>query len=200
MRKFQMMILGMMLLSWALASCSSSAPSFRGTVLDPGRTVQDFSLTDQNGQVFRLSDAQGKVVLLFFGYTFCPDVCPTTLGTWKQVHDALGKDAENVRFVFITVDPERDTAEQLKGHVQLFNEDFIGLTGSLAELTPVYQDFGVFFEKDTETESAAGYLVNHTASAFVIGPDGVWRLRHSFGTPEEDIVHDIQQLLKEAGN
>mgnify|MGYP001819707206 CR=1 FL=1 len=200
MRKIQNLLLGMMFLSWALTSCSSPAPSFRGTVLDPGRTVQDFSLTDQNGQTFSLSEAQGQVVVLFFGYTFCPDVCPTTLGTWKRVHENLGKDAENVRFVFITVDPERDTPEQLKGHVELFNKDFIGLTGSMDALTPVYQDFGVFFEKDTETESAAGYLVNHTASAFVIAPDGLWRLRHSFGTPAEDIVHDIQQLLKESGN
>jgi protein SCO1/2 len=180
----------------ALSACTAAAPSFRGTVLDPARPVQDFSLTDQNGQSFRLSDQQGSMVLLFFGYTYCPDVCPVTLGTWKRVHEELGDDAGNVRFVFITVDPERDTPERLKQHVEGFNNEFIGLTGTPEELKPVYQTFGVFFEKDAETESAAGYLVSHTASAFVVDPEGQWRLRHSFGTPVDDIVHDIKQLLK----
>jgi protein SCO1/2 len=147
-----------------------------------------------------LSDQRGQVVLLFFGYTFCPDVCPTTLGAWKRVHEELGKDAQDVRFAFITVDPERDAPERLKAHVETFSEDFVGLTGTPEELQPVYNAFGVYFEKDAETESAAGYLVNHTASAFVIGPDGQWRLRHSFGTPVEDVVHDIRELLKESKN
>jgi protein SCO1/2 len=179
---------------WGLAACTSS-PSFRGTVLDPPKPVQDFTLTDQNGGNFRLGDQQGNVVLLFFGYTFCPDVCPTTLGTWKRVHETLGAEAQDVRFVFVTVDPERDTPERLKQHLEAFGSDFIGLTGSPEELQPVYQAFGVYFEKDVETESAAGYLVNHTASAFVVDPEGRWRLKHSFGTSVEDIVHDIKQLL-----
>jgi protein SCO1/2 len=184
------------LLSWALTACGSGEPSFRGTALDPARDVQDFSLTDQNGQPFRLSEQKGQVVMLFFGYTFCPDVCPTTLGTWKAVHNELGGDAENVLFVFITVDPDRDTPERLKNHVELFNADFIGLTGTPEELAPAYRTFGVYYEKDAETESAAGYLVNHTASSFVVDRDGKWRLRHSFGTPAEDIAHDIKQLLR----
>jgi protein SCO1/2 len=184
------------LVGGVLAACGPDDASYRGTVLDPARTVQDFSLTDQHGQPFRLSDQRGKVVVLFFGYTFCPDVCPTTLGIWKRVDEALGEDAENVRFVFVTVDPERDTPEQLKQHVGIFNKDFVGLTGALAELTPVYQTFGVYYEKDAETESAAGYLVNHTASAFVVDSEGQWKLKHSYGTPEEDIVHDIRQLLE----
>jgi protein SCO1/2 len=178
-----------------LVACGPDDASFRGTALDPARPVRDFVLTDQHGQPFRLSDQHGKVVVLFFGYTFCPDVCPTTLSIWKRVDEALGEDAENVRFVFVTVDPERDTREQLKQHVEIFNKDFVGLTGALEDLTPVYQTFGVYYEKDAETESAAGYLVNHTASAFVVDGEGQWRLKHSFDTPEEDIVHDIRQLL-----
>lgn len=179
---------------WVLVACASS-PSFRGTVLDPPKSIQDFTLTDQNGGTFRLGDQQGNVVLLFFGYTFCPDICPTTLGTWKRVHETLGADAQEVRFVFVTVDPERDTPERLKQHLEVFGSDFIGLTGTPEELQPVYQAFGVYFEKDAETESAAGYLVNHTASAFVVDPEGRWRLKFSFGTSVEDIVHDIKQLL-----
>jgi protein SCO1/2 len=192
MRKYWMVLC----LSLLLAACGRSAVAFRGTLLDPPPPVQDFTLTDQHGQPFRLSDHQGQVVLLFFGYTFCPDVCPVTLGIWKRVHEALGEDARQVRFVFITVDPERDTPERLRQYLAILNEDFIGLTGMPEVLQPVYQTFGVYFEKDSATESAAGYLVNHTASAFVVDRAGQWRLRHAYGTAAEDILHDIVQLLK----
>jgi protein SCO1/2 len=185
-----------LLLGWTLAACSGADVEMRGTVLDPPRSVDDFTLIDQHGQPFHLSDQRGRVVLLFFGYTFCPDVCPVTLGTWQRVHEELGQDAEDVRFVFVTVDPERDTPERLRQHVEIFNKDFYALTGTSDELTPVYQTFGVYFEKDTAAESAAGYLVSHTASAFVVDRDGYWRLRHAFETPVDDVVHDIKLLLK----
>lgn len=189
---------GLLVLSvWlgVLVACESAAPAFRGTVLDPARPVEDFTLTDQQGETFQLSNQRGQVVVLFFGYTFCPDVCPTTLATWKKVHEALGEDADQVRFVFVTVDPARDTPERLGEHVERFNPDFVGLTGPVEALEAVYQTFGVFYEKDTASESAAGYLVSHTASVFVLDTEGNWRLHHSFGTPVEDIVHDIRQLL-----
>jgi protein SCO1/2 len=194
MHKLTLMILA--LASWTIVACGPEEPTYRGTQLDPARPVEDFVLTDQRGEPFHLGDQRGKVVVLFFGYTFCPDVCPTTLGTWKRVHESLGEDAQDVRFVFVTVDPERDSPEQLKRHIETFNPDFVGLTGALEELTPVYQTFGVFYEKDTQIESAAGYLVNHTASIFVVDPAGKWRLKYSFGTEVEDIVHDIRQLLR----
>lgn len=178
----------------ALTACGG--PSFRGSVLDEPVQVRDFVLVDQNGDSFWLSDQQGNVVLLFFGYTQCPDVCPTTLATWRQVHEALGDDAERVRFVFVTVDPERDTPERLGLHVNAFNPDFIGLTGTPEGLAPVYEIFDVYHEKDTESGSAAGYLINHTATTFVLDPEGRWRLRETFGTEAEDIVHDIRQLLE----
>ncbi len=177
-----------------LAACGP--PSFRGSELDEPVAVPDFTLTNQNGQPFHLSDQQGNVVLLFFGYTSCPDVCPTTLATWRKIHRALGDDAERVRFVFITVDPERDTAERLGMHVRAFNPDFVGLTGTVDQLEAVYDIFDVYHEKDTSSGSALGYLVNHTATTFVIDPEGQWRLRETYGTEAEDIVHDIQQLLK----
>lgn len=196
MHRVSFLVIGALVLTaWALSACAAGPPSFRGTVLDPPQPVQDFTLTDQNGQPFRLSDQQGNVVLLFFGYTFCPDVCPMTLSTWKRVHEALGADAQGVKFVFVTVDPDRDTPERLKQHVEIFNSEFVGLTGTAEDLQPVYRTFGVYFEKDTETESAAGYLVSHTASAFVVDPKGMWRLKHGFGTSVEDVVHDIKQVL-----
>jgi protein SCO1/2 len=176
-----------------LAGCGG--PSFRGSVLDEPVLVPDFTLTDQSGQNFRLSDQRGNVVVLFFGYTQCPDVCPTTLATWRQVHEALGADAAKVRFVFVTVDPDRDTPERLGMHVNAFNPDFVGLTGDQEQLEAVYDVFDVYYEKDDSSGSAAGYLVNHTATTFVIDPEGQWRLRETFGTEVENIVHDIRELL-----
>ena len=182
-----------LLLLLSVTACG--APSFRGSVLDEPVDVPDWTLTDENGDPFRLSDQQGNVVLLFFGYTSCPDVCPTTLATWRKIHEALGDDAQRVRVVFVTVDPERDTSERLRMHANAFNPDFIGLTGTPEELDPVYKAFDVYYEKDTSSGSALGYLVNHTATTFVLDPEGQWRLRETYGTEAQDIVHDIQQLL-----
>lgn len=183
-----------LLLAVTLTACGGR--SFRGSVLEEPVAVPDFALTDQRGETFRLSDQRGKVLVLFFGYTQCPDVCPTTLATWRKVHEALGDDAGRVRFVFITVDPERDTPERLGLHVGAFNPDFVGLTGATDELQVVYEIFDVFFEKDTSSGSAAGYLVSHTATTFVLDPKGRWVLRESYGTPVDDLVHDIRQLLE----
>jgi protein SCO1/2 len=165
-------------------------------VLEEPVAVPDLALADQHGGTFHLSDQRGSVVLFFFGYTQCPDVCPTTLATWRKVHQALGDDAERVRFVFVTVDPERDTPERLGLHVGAFNPDFVGLTGTQEELEAAYAIFDVYYEKDTSSGSAAGYLVSHTATTFVLDPEGQWRLRETYGTEVEDIVHDIRQLLK----
>jgi protein SCO1/2 len=195
-RRIALFSLAVLLAGLFLPACSANAPTFNGTVLDPPKPVADFSLTDQNGGTFRLSEQRGHVVMLFFGYTFCPDVCPTTLAKWARVHEALGQEAQDVRFVFVTVDPQRDTPERLGQHMAVFNADFIGLTGPDDELEQVYQDFGVYHEKDTSTASAAGYLVSHTASAFVVDKEGRWRLVHSFDTPSDEIVHDIRQLLR----
>ena len=172
-------------------------PSFREPALETSELMPDFTLRDQHGQPFRLSAQRGRVVLLFFGYTYCPDICPTTLAMWRQVHDALDDDAKRVRFVFITVDPERDTPERMGKHLAVFNPDFIGLTGPPDKLEPVYQAFDVSREKVFAGGSASAYLMNHTATGFVIDPDGQLRLSHGYFTPPEDIAHDIRQLLRE---
>jgi protein SCO1/2 len=112
------------------------------------------------------------------------------------VHEELGEDAQQVRFVFVTVDPDRDTAESLRAHLELFSADFIGLTGRLEELEQVYQAYGVFREEEPLPDSELEYQVIHTSSAYVIDTEGYWRLRHMFATPVEDVVHDIRQLLE----
>ena len=123
-----------------LAGCG--AEPFKGTEL-PEMQFNDFTLTDQRGNSFTLSEQRGKVILMFFGFTFCPDVCPLTLSTWKRVLDLLTpEEREKTEFVYITVDPERDTPEKLGSHLKVFSEKFIGLTGTKEQLDEVYRNYG----------------------------------------------------------
>lgn len=190
-------IVAIVAMGLVLPACGAAPKlNFSGIEMEPPVPAPDFTLTDQYGRPFTLSEQKGNVVLLFFGYSSCPDVCPTTLGIWRMVHEMLGADAARVRFVFVTVDPERDTPERIREHLGLFHPDFIGLTGSPAELEHVYAAYGVVREKVDAPESGMGYLVNHTASDFLIDTQGIWRVRHVFGTPAEEIVHDVKLLLQ----
>jgi protein SCO1/2 len=170
--------------------------TFQGSLIDPPVKAAEIQLTDQNRETFHLSDQQGKVVLIFFGYTHCPDVCPVTLTKYKQIKEQLGDQADGVRFVFITVDPERDTPEILGKHVANYDPGVVALTGSRAELEPVWKSYGVYQAK-SETESAAGYLVDHTTRIYAIDTQGNWRLTYAFEMPSEAILEDVRQLLKE---
>lgn len=170
--------------------------AFHGTVINPPLPVTDFSLQTANGESFRLSDQQGKLVLLFFGYTSCPDVCPTTLATFKQARERLGNDAQKVRFVMITADPDRDTPEKVAAYVAQFNSEFIGLSGSLADLESIWKELGVFVEKQ-DSGSAAGYLVSHTSSVYVIDQNGDVLMMLPYGTSAIDMADDLAQLLKQ---
>ena len=181
----------------AFAGCHSSGPAFKGTEMPADIPNIDFTLTDQNQKPFTLSDQRGNVTLIFFGFTYCPDVCPLTLSNWKRIAEALASDAAGVRFVYITVDPERDTPEKMREHLAIFSTNFIGLTGALEELLPVYSAFGVYREKEQVSESAAGYIINHTARMFLLDRSGRWRLSFAQDTPVADIVHDIRLLLQE---
>lgn len=170
--------------------------SFHGTVINPPLPVTDFALQTANGETFRLSDAREKIVLLFFGYTSCPDVCPTTLATLKQVFDRLGDDAQKVVVVMVTADPDRDTPDKVASYAAQFNPDFIGLSGSLTDLDAVWKELGVFVEKQ-DSGSAAGYLVSHTASVFVIDQNGNLLMMLPYGTSAIDMADDLTQLLKQ---
>jgi protein SCO1/2 len=139
---------------------------------------------------------RGDIVLLFFGYTSCPDVCPTTLSEMKRVLAELGSNAGQVQVIFVTVDPERDTPQKLRDYVSIFNPAFIGLSGSMEELQEVWSDYGVYREEEQLPNSATGYLVNHTARVYLIDRDGNLRLSYSFGTPTDDFVHDLKILFK----
>lgn len=170
--------------------------TYQGSVLEPALPANDFELTNQDGQPFRLIDQRGKPVLMFFGYTNCPDVCPTTLYEYKQIASNLGEVGDQVVFTFITVDPNRDTPEQLKTYVQGFNPAFVGLTGAEGDLKPVWDAYGVYREVQ-DSDSALGYLVDHTARIYVLDTEGQLRLTFPFGMDVNAMTDDIRHLLDE---
>ncbi|MBK7449248.1 MAG: SCO family protein [Anaerolineales bacterium] len=172
-------------------------PSFRGTLYEePFPVAVDFMLTKADGTQFRLSDQRGKVVLLFFGYTSCPDVCPTTLAEMKMVLDKLGDTSKDVQVVFVSVDPDRDTSARMQTYVEHFNSSFIGLSGSIQELEPIWKDYSITRET-VESDSAFGVIINHTARVFLVDPQGNMHLTFAYQTPVEDIVHDIELLSEQ---
>jgi protein SCO1 len=180
----------------SLAILFAKPPSFNGTSYsEPYPIAPQIELTKSSGETFRLSDQKGKIVLLFFGYTSCPDVCPTTLAELNLVMDNLGNKNESVQVVFVSVDPERDTREKIQKYVEHFNPAFVGLSGSVEDLQSIWTNYGVYREK-VESDSALGYTVNHTARTYLIDADGNLRLSYGFQTPVEDIVSDLKTLLK----
>ncbi|MFZ2489269.1 MAG: SCO family protein [Anaerolineae bacterium] len=158
-------------------------------------SIPDLVLTDQTGQPRSLQEFKGEVVMVYFGYTFCPDVCPTTLTEMKKTFELLGNKAEEVNFVMISVDPGRDTPQALGAYLSNFNPTFIGLSGTPDQIADAALPFGVFYEKHEGT-AATGYLVDHTASVMVLDRQGQLRLIIPFQTPAEDVAADIKQLLK----
>ena len=171
--------------------------SFRGTTFaEPYPVASEIDLTRSDGSRFRLSELRGDVVLVFFGYTACPDVCPTSLAELRQALSELNaRDVERVKVVFVTVDPDRDSPERVQEYVAQFNPAFIGLSGSKTDLEKVWAEYGVYREIADE-QSAAGYIVNHTARVSLVDQQGNLRISFSFDTPVEDIVHDLKLMLK----
>ena len=170
--------------------------TYQGSLIDPPVMAEDFELIDQHNNSFRLSDQRGKVVLIFFGYTHCPDVCPVTLSEFKQVKSQLKGLAENVEFVFVTVDPERDSPEHLSAYLRNFDPEFVGLSGEQTDLEEVWRNFGVYAARQ-DTDTAAGYLVDHTARVYAIDTHGNWRLTYPYGMEIEKIYQDVRHLIRE---
>lgn len=190
-------ILLVVVLAAALSFIFAKPPTFRGTLYaEPFPPAADFELTQADGTQFRLSDQKGKVVLLFFGYTSCPDVCPTTLAEMKMVLDKLGDASKDVQVVFVSVDPDRDTSEKMQAYVEHFNPSFIGLSGSLEELEPIWNGYSIIRET-VEGDSAFGVIINHTARVFLVDPQGNMHLTYAYQTPVEDIAHDINLVLEQ---
>lgn len=188
-------ILALVAVAAALSFIFAKPPSFRGTLYgEPFPAAAEIELTKADGSPFSINDQRGKIILLFFGYTSCPDVCPTTLAEMTQVMNGLGEASKDVQVVFVSVDPQRDTPEKIQEYASRFNSTFIGLSGTQEELEPIWQSYSIF-RAEVESDSAMGVIIDHTARLYLIDPDGKLRLSYAYATPVEDIVHDIELLL-----
>ena len=185
----------------ALAGCDRSAPAapahhFNAVDLTGASYAQQFSLPDFDGKVRTLADFKGKVTAVFFGYTQCPDVCPTTMHDLGDAMKQLGPLADKVQVLFITVDPERDTPQLLSQYVPAFDKRFLGLTGTLPEIDKTAKDFHVYYQKVPGTAKGS-YSMDHTAGLYIYDPEGRIRVFASNTAPLDSIVHDLKILLRQ---
>ena len=182
-------------LSALLVACGENKPQFSSVDLTGADYAKDFQLPDQDGKVRSLKDFQGKVVVLFFGYTQCPDVCPTTMTELAQVKKELGAEGDKLQVLFVTVDPERDTPQVLKGYMANFDPSFIALRGTPEQLAAMAKDFKVFYKK-TEGKTPTSYSMDHSAASYVYDTKGQLRLYTRFGSGAQALASDIKLLLK----
>jgi protein SCO1/2 len=178
----------------AVAACSKPPAQFDSVDITGADYAKDFHLADASGRPRSLADYRGKVVLIFFGYTQCPDICPTTMADLKNVMQTLGPDADRVQVLFVTLDPARDTGEILAQYVPSFDKRFVGLRGDEATTAQTAKDFKVFYQK-VDGKTPDGYTLDHTAGTYAFDPDGHVRLfiRQSVGA--QAIAHDVRLLL-----
>lgn len=184
-------------LAFSLAACDKlpgKQASFQNTDVTGLDYAKGFSLTDFNGKPRTLADYKGKVVVVFFGYTQCPDVCPTTMAEMATVMQKLGPQADQVQVLFITLDPERDTPQLLASYVPAFDKRFMGLYGTLEQTAKTAKDFKVFYSK-VPGSSPGSYTIDHMAGSYVFDRDGRLRLFIRHGGSADSIVHDVRQLL-----
>jgi protein SCO1/2 len=184
----------------ALAGCGSSEPpappppQFLATDITGAPWGHDFRLTDHTGKVHTVADFRGKLVAIFFGYTHCPDVCPTTLSDFAMAIRDMGAEGEKVQVLFVTVDPERDTPELLAKYVPSFNPTFLGLYTDPASLAQLAKDFKVVYQK-TSVKGPTSYLIDHSAGTYVFDAQGRIRLHIAYGTGPKAIAQDLRTLL-----
>ena len=172
--------------------------AFRGSLVNPPVPAPDFTLNDQYGRPFQLSDQKGKLVLIFFGYTNCPDVCPTTLAQFAQVRTQLGSQAERVRFVFVTIDPERDTPERMKTYLGAIDQNIVGLSGSLANLDLAWRGYGVYHQEQPSSSTGNSLdVIEHSAPVYLVDTRGNLRLTYPPVPTADDLLQDIRYLLRE---
>ena len=183
------------LLALVVATCGPDHPRFQTSDVTGVAFGRDFQLTDHNGKTRTLADFRGKVVVVFFGYTQCPDVCPTTLSDLAAALQNLGADANRVQVLFVTVDPERDTPELLSHYVPAFNPTFLGLSGDAAATAATAREFKILYQKQPGS-TPGSYAMEHSAGTFIFDPQGRLRLFASHGQGPDVFAHDIRELLR----
>jgi protein SCO1/2 len=183
------------LASLSLAGCGAGGPKFESSDVTGSSFGHDFTLEDPDGRQRTLADFRGKAVVVFFGYTQCPDVCPATLATLAEAMKRLGPDADRVQVLFITVDPERDTAALLKQYVPAFDPHFLGLRGDAAATARTAKEFRIIYEK-VPGPTPGSYTMDHSAGSYVFDPQGRLRLFVSNGQGPDVFAHDLRELLR----
>lgn len=180
-----------------LTACSKGKPEFRGVDISEVDYARDIALPDHNGQQRSLKDFRGKVVVVFFGYTQCPDVCPTTMQEMAEVKKLLGPDGDRLQSIFVTVDPERDTPEMLKAYMGNFDPTFLALRGTPEQTTAVAKDFKIYFKK-VDGQTPTSYTMDHSAGSYIYDTQGRLRVYYRYGSGVEALAADVRTLLKEA--
>jgi protein SCO1/2 len=198
MKKLLPVLVAACALTFSLSACDKlpgkQAASFQNTDVTGLDYAKGFSLTDHTGKPRTLADYKGKVAIVFFGYTQCPDVCPTTMAEMASVMQKLGPQADQVQVLFITLDPERDTPQLLASYVPAFDKRFVGLYGTPEQTAKTAKDFKVFYSKVPGT-APGSYTIDHMAGSYVFDRDGRLRLFIRHGGSADAIVHDVRQLL-----
>jgi protein SCO1/2 len=179
--------------SLILASCAKNAEfKFNGSDISNANLNSSFELLSHTGEIKKITDFKGSVVAIFFGFTHCPDICPTSMQELKFIKESLGKQSDKLQVIFITLDPERDNQSLLNSYVPSFDKSFIGLTGSQDDINRVASQYKIFHMKVGEGDS---YTIDHSSGIYIIDKDGKIRVRHPYGSKVESIIEDIQHLI-----
>ncbi|BDT73448.1 hypothetical protein os4_29970 [Comamonadaceae bacterium OS-4] len=178
-----------------LSACSEAKPQFSSVDVTGASYAKDFELTDHNGKVRHLTDFKGKVVVMFFGYTQCPDVCPTSMAELAEVKKVLGADGDKLQGLFVTVDPARDTPEVLKGYMENFDPTFLALYTTPEKLEVLAKDFKVYYKR-VNGQTPTSYTMDHSAGSYIYDTQGNLRLFTRYGSGAKVLAADIQLLLK----
>lgn len=178
-----------------LSACSEAKPQFSSIDITGADYARDFAMPDHNGRPRSLQDFRGKVVVVFFGYTQCPDVCPTSMAELAEVKKMLGQDGERLQGLFVSLDPERDTPEVLKAYMGNFDPTFLALRPELDKLPQLAKDFKVFYKK-VDGKTPASYTLDHSAGSYIFDPQGRVRLYSRYGSGAAALASDIRLLLK----
>lgn len=178
-----------------LAACTESKPQFKAIDVTGADYAKDFQLTDHDGQPRSLKDFRGKLVVMFFGYTQCPDVCPTTMAELAEAKKLMGPDGDKLQGIFVTVDPERDTPQVLKGYMANFDPSFIALRATPEQLAALAKDFKIHYKK-VEGKTPTSYTMDHSAASLVYDTQGRLRLYTRYGSGPQALASDLQLLLK----
>ena len=179
-----------------LSACSKEGPTFRGVDISGANYARDFALTDHHGQPRRLQDFRGKVVIVFFGYTQCPDVCPTSLQELAQAKELLGPEGDKLQGIFISVDPERDQPEMLKAYMANFDPSFIALRPTPEQLPALTKDFKIYYKK-VDGPTPTSYTLDHSAGSYLYDPAGQLRVYARYGSGAQALADDVRILLQQ---